>query len=54
MSNTRREGKPKNLLRSIEKIRYRAGEHRDKRGKRFRKGQPAQNAFVNELLMYLD
>jgi hypothetical protein len=51
MSKTRREHKPKSLLRAIEKMRLKHGEHRASDGKRLRKGQPLQNSFAT---MYLD
>ena len=43
--------KPKSLLRAVEKLRFRAGERRDSKGKRIRRGQPIQESFA---AMYLD
>ena len=52
MSKTRRNKKPRGLLKAVEKLRLKCGERRDRRGFRQRKEQPPpQDSSVQ---FYLD
>jgi hypothetical protein len=46
MSKTRRNKKPRALLKAVEKLRLKFGERTDKHGFRRRKSQPAQDSFT--------
>ena len=53
MSKTRRNKKPKGLLKAVEKLRLKFGERTDKHGFRQRKGG-AQIERQEPVVMYLD